>query len=79
MASSRLRYTKDGKRYYEIRVSNGKGNNSFASVAITNGADIASVSEILGHADKGTTLKMYTHADQEAQKKASNIFRKALL
>ncbi len=51
---------------------------SFASVAITNGADIASVSEILGHADKATTLKMYTHADQEAQKRASNIFRNAL-
>ena len=51
---------------------------SFASVAITSGADIASVSEILGHADKATTLRMYTHADQEAQKKAANIFREAL-
>lgn len=51
---------------------------SFASVAITNGADVASVSEILGHADKATTLRMYTHADAEAQKKAANIFREAL-
>ena len=51
---------------------------SFASVAITNGADIASVSEKLGHADKGTTLRMYTHSDAEAQRKASNIFRNAL-
>ncbi len=51
---------------------------SFASVAITNGADIASVSEKLGHADKGITLKMYTHADAESQKRASEIFRQAL-
>ena len=51
---------------------------SFASVAITNGADIASVSEKLGHADKSTTLNMYTHADAESQKRASEIFRQAL-
>jgi len=51
---------------------------SFASIAITNGADIASVSEKLGHADKGTTLRMYTHADLDAQKRASDIFRNAL-
>ncbi len=51
---------------------------SFASVAITSGADIASVSEKLGHADKAVTLRMYTHADQESMKKASQIFRDAL-
>ena len=51
---------------------------SFASVAITNGADIASVSEKLGHSDKAVTLRMYTHADQESIRRASNIFRNAL-
>lgn len=51
---------------------------SFASIAITNGADIASVSEILGHSDKATTLRMYTHADQEAQKRAAMVFRNAI-
>ena len=51
---------------------------SFASVAITSGADIASVSEILGHADKSTTLRIYTHADEESRKQASSIFRDAL-
>lgn len=51
---------------------------TFASIAITNGADIASVSDKLGHADKGTTLRMYTHSDAEAQKRASNIFRNAI-
>lgn len=51
---------------------------SFASIAITNGADIASVSEKLGHSDKSITLRMYTHADQESIKKTSDIFRKAI-
>lgn len=51
---------------------------SFASVAITNGADIASVSEKLGHADKSTTLRLYTHADEESIKRAGDIFRDAL-
>lgn len=51
---------------------------SFASIAITNGADIASVSEKLGHSDKAVTLRMYTHADAESMKRASQIFRDAL-
>ena len=51
---------------------------SFASIAITNGADIASVSEKLGHSDKAVTLRMYTHADQESMRRASQIFRDAL-
>lgn len=51
---------------------------SFASICITNGADIASVSEKLGHSDKAVTLRMYTHADRESMKRASQIFRDAL-
>ena len=51
---------------------------TFASIAITNGADVASVSEKLGHNDKAVTLRMYTHADQESMKRASQIFRDAL-
>ena len=51
---------------------------SFASIAITNGADIASVSEKLGHANKKITLQMYTHADAESIKRAGNIFREAI-
>ncbi len=51
---------------------------SFASVAITNGADIASVSEKLGHSDKAVTLRMYTHADKTSIERASEVFRTAL-
>ncbi len=51
---------------------------TFASVAITAGADVASVSEALGHSDKAVTLRMYTHADTESRKRAAKIFRDAI-
>ena len=51
---------------------------TFASIAITNGADVASVSEALGHSDKAVTLRMYTHADQESISQAAQIVRGAI-
>ena len=51
---------------------------TFASIAITAGADVASVSEALGHSDKAVTLRMYTHADAESRKRAAQIFREAI-
>lgn len=71
MAKFAKRYGVDGMHPHKLR-------HSFASVAITNGADIASVSEKLGHADKSTTLRLYTHADKESMERASNIFREAI-
>lgn len=65
------RYNIEGLHPHKLR-------HSFASVAITNGADIASVSEKLGHSDKAVTLRMYTHASRESIDRASNIFRSAL-
>lgn len=69
---------KFAKRYGIEHLHPHKLRHSFASVAIVNGADIASVSEKLGHADKSTTLRLYTHADQESIKQASDIFREAI-
>lgn len=51
---------------------------TFASIAITNGADIASISEILGHSDKSVTLRMYTEANLDSMKKAATIQREAV-
>ena len=51
---------------------------TYASIPITNGADVASVSEKLGHSNKAVTLRMYTHADYKSMKRASQIFRDAL-
>lgn len=51
---------------------------SFASIAITNGADVVSVSEILGHSDVAVTLRVYSHSNEEARKRASNIFNSVI-
>lgn len=51
---------------------------TFASVAIINGADIASVSEALGHSDKAVTLRMYTHASEESIKQAAETVQEAI-
>lgn len=51
---------------------------TFASLAITNGADVASVSEALGHSDKAVTLRMYTHATDKSISDAAKIFREAI-
>lgn len=48
---------------------------TFASVAITAGADVASVSETLGHSDTAVTLRMYTHANEESRQRVSQLFQ----
>lgn len=76
---SPTRYLKKFSERYNIPdMHPHKLRHSFASVAIVNGADVASVSEKLGHSDKAVTLRMYTHADQESIQRASNIFREAI-
>lgn len=64
-------YGIDGFHPHKIR-------HSTASRLIRNGADIASVSERLGHSDKAVTLRMYVHSDQEGMKKAGQIGRDAI-
>lgn len=51
---------------------------SQASIAITNGADPVSVGQKLGHSDSSVTLRIYSHATSESQKRANDIFRSAL-
>ena len=51
---------------------------SSASIAITNGADVASVSERLGHRDTAVTLRMYAHANEESIRRAGQTVRDAL-
>ena len=69
--------TKFGRRY-GVEIHPHKLRHSFASVAITNGADIASVSEVLGHSDKAVTLRMYTHANEESKRKAAGTVQAAI-
>ena len=62
------------KRYGITDFHPHKLRHSFASIAITNGADVVSISEILGHSDVAVTLRVYSHSNEEARKRASNIF-----
>jgi integrase len=51
---------------------------SFATNMIRGGADIASVSRILGHSDISTTLDVYTHASMDSKREAIKIISKGL-
>ena len=66
------------KKYGIINMHPHKLRHTFASIAITHGADVASVSQKLGHSDKAVTLRMYTHADEESIRRAGNVFRDAI-
>ena len=54
-----------------------KFRHSFISIAITNGADIASVAAIVGD-NIDTILRIYTHADEDSKAKAANVYQMAL-
>lgn len=46
---------------------------SYASIAITNGADVTSVADNLGHSDSSITLRVYSNANENSKRNASNI------
>lgn len=69
---------KFGKRYGIADFHPHKLRHTSTSLAITNGADIVSVSERLGHSDTAVTLRMYAHANEESIRRAGQIVRDAL-
>ena len=71
-------FSKFEERYGVEHFHPHKLRHTYASLGITNGADIASVAENLGHSDKAVTLRLYTHADEESKRKASDIVYKAI-
>ena len=71
-------FHKFGKRYEIADFHPHKLRHTCASLAITNGADIVSVSERLGHSDTAVTLRMYAHANEESIRRAGQIVRDAL-
>ena len=71
-------FKKFGEKYGIEHFHPHKLRHTFASIAITSGADVVSVSQILGHADVSTTLRVYSHASQESMKKASEVFTAAI-
>ena len=71
-------FAKFGKRYGIPDFHPHKLRHSSASIAITSGADIVSVSERLGHSDTAVTLRMYAHANEESIRRAGQVVRDAL-
>lgn len=49
-----------------------------ATLSIANGADIVSVSKKLGHANTAITLNVYSHANEEAQRRANEVLADAI-
>ena len=48
------------------------------TISIANRADIVSVSEKLGHAEPSITLNVYSHANEEAQRRANEALAQAI-
>ena len=71
-------FKKFGEKYGVKDFHPHKLRHTSASVMITNNADVASVSERLGHSDKAVTLRMYSHANQESIRQAGQKQRDAL-
>jgi site-specific recombinase XerD len=67
-----------GKKYGIQDLHPHKLRHSFASIALTNGADVVTVSKLLGHADVSTTLRFYSHTSDEKRRRAAEIFQNAL-
>lgn len=71
-------FKKFGQRYGIADFHPHKLRHTSASLAITNGADVVSVSERLGHSDTAVTLRMYAHANEDSIRRAGQIVRDAL-
>jgi len=71
-------FKKFGQRYGIEDFHPHKLRHTSASLAITNGADVVSVSEHLGHSDTAVTLRMYAHANKESIRRAGQIVRDVL-
>ena len=71
-------FRKFGERYGIKDFHPHKLRHSSASIAITSGADVVSVSERLGHSDTAVTLRMYAHANEESIRRAGQTVRDAL-
>lgn len=71
-------FQKFGERYGVKDFHPHKLRHSSASIAITNGADVVSVSQRLGHSDTAVTLRMYAHDNEESMRRAGQVVRDAL-
>ena len=72
-------YVRDfGKRYSIKNLKPHALRHTMATIAIANGADIVSVSKRLGHCNPTVTLNVYSHANEEAQRRTAATLAEAL-
>ena len=67
-----------GKRYDLPGMHPHALRHTMATLSIANGADVVSVSKKLGHCNPSVTLNIYSHANEEAQRRATEILAEAL-
>lgn len=68
-----------GKKYGIVHMHPHKLRHTFASIAITNGADAVSVAELLGHSNTEVLFRYYTSSNEQSMKRASNLYQTAIL
>ncbi len=67
-----------GEKYGIEDIHPHKLRHTMATLSIANGADIKSISDKLGHSTVAITLSVYTHANEEAQRKANKALADAI-
>lgn len=67
-----------GKKYNLPGIHPHALRHTMATISIANGGDVVSVSKKLGHSDPAITLNVYSHANEEAQKRTNDILADAL-
>ena len=67
-----------GKKYGISGIHPHALRHTMATLSITNGADIVSISKKLGHSKVAITLNVYSHATEEAQRRANEVLAKAI-
>ena len=70
--------TRFGKKYNLPGIHPHTLRHTMATLSIANGADIVSISEKLGHSEPSITLNVYSHANEEAQRRANEVLAQAI-
>ncbi len=67
-----------GKKYNLPGIHPHALRHTMATISIANRADIVSISEKLGHSEPSITLNVYSHANEEAQRRANEALAQAI-
>lgn len=67
-----------GKKYNLPGIHPHALRHTMATIMIANGADVVSVSKKLGHSSPAITLQVYSHANEEAQRRANEALENAI-